>query len=106
MNLVLNAIEASPPESVVVLHVQAPGRRRVAIDVRDQGAGIPPDQLESIFHPFFTTKESGTGLGLALVHQMIVEHGGEITVESRVGAGTVFRVLLPAADVTLRNTGT
>jgi signal transduction histidine kinase len=106
MNLVLNAIEASPPERAVVLHVHAPGRGRVAIEVRDQGPGIPPDQLESIFHPFFTTKESGTGLGLALVHQMIVEHGGEITVESRVGAGSVFRVLLPATDLTLRNTGT
>ena len=60
------------------------------------GAGIPADQLETIFVPFYTTKETGTGLGLALVHQMVVEHGGEITVDSTVGRGTVFRVTLPA----------
>ena len=64
--------------------------------MHDQGPGIPADQLEDIFHPFFTTKESGTGLGLALVHQMVVEHGGEITVESEVGRGTIFHVTLPA----------
>ena len=78
----------------------------VVMEVRDHGAGIPADQLEHIFHPFFTTKETGTGLGLALVHQMVVDHGGEIAVESTVGQGTVFRVTLPAAQVELKRTGT
>ena len=69
----------------------------VVLEVSDDGAGIRADQLEDIFLPFFTTKDTGTGLGLALVHQMVVEHGGEITVESQVGEGTTFRVTLPAA---------
>lgn len=69
----------------------------VVLEVRDQGPGIQPEQIEDIFLPFFTTKDTGTGLGLALVHQMVVEHGGEITVESSIGSGTTFRVTLPAA---------
>jgi signal transduction histidine kinase len=100
LNLLLNAIEASPSEGHVHLSVNA--RRpvlgdtlTVAIDVYDEGPGIPKERLEDIFHPFFTTKETGTGLGLALVHQMVVEHGGEITVESELGHGTVFHVVFP-----------
>jgi two-component system, NtrC family, sensor kinase len=97
LNLLLNAIESSAPGSPVALEVRAL-RDVVVLEVRDHGAGIPADQLETIFHPFFTTKESGTGLGLALVHQMIVEHGGQITVESVIGHGTTFRVTLPRAQ--------
>ena len=78
----------------------------VVLEVRDDGPGIPADQLENIFHPFYTTKETGTGLGLALVHQMVVEHGGVITVESTVGRGSVFLVTLPTAPVALARTGT
>jgi signal transduction histidine kinase len=96
LNLVLNAIEASPPEGQVYLSVQAAGEG-VVLEVRDEGQGIPPDKLDDIFHPFFTTKETGTGLGLPLVHQLVVEHGGEIAVESQVDQGTVFRVTLPVA---------
>jgi len=106
LNLLLNAIESSPANGHVRLAV-AHGPRAIVLEVRDQGTGIPPEQLESIFHPFFTTKESGTGLGLALVHQMVVEHGGEITVESTVGRGTTFRVTLPVGQVSeLARTGT
>jgi signal transduction histidine kinase len=105
LNLVLNAIDASPSDRRVTLTLFLGRRDMVTLEVRDEGAGIPPDQLESIFHPFFTTKEQGTGLGLSLVHQMVVEHGGEITVESQVGQGTVFRVLLPVSEA-LRPTGT
>jgi signal transduction histidine kinase len=104
LNLVLNAIEASPSDRTVTLMLYLGRRDMVTLEVRDEGAGIPPDQLESIFHPFFTTKEQGTGLGLSLVHQMVVEHGGEISVESQLGQGTVFRVLLPVAEA-LRPTG-
>jgi signal transduction histidine kinase len=105
LNLLLNAIEASPAGGEVTLRVRSIGAN-VVVEVQDQGVGIPPDQLDNIFEPFFTTKETGTGLGLALVHQMIVEHGGSITVDSEVGRGTVFRVSLPATDVPLRRTGT
>jgi len=108
LNLVLNAIEASPPNARVTVGVRTPrtGHDRVIIEVRDEGAGIPPDKLKTIFHPFFTTKEKGTGLGLALVHQMVVEHGGEIVVESEPGRGSVFRVTLPTESVALAQTGT
>jgi len=102
LNLLLNAIEASPRAAHVHLAVDlrpAPGSGwTVVIEVHDEGRGIPKEQLEDIFHPFFTTKESGTGLGLALVHQMVVEHGGEITVDSQAGQGTVFRVVLPVVQ--------
>ncbi len=105
LNLILNAIDASPAGSQVTLAVRARDEGMVAIEIRDCGAGIPRENLESIFEPFFTTKETGTGLGLCLVHQMVVEHGGEISVESEVGRGTVFLVTLPFATVELRRTG-
>jgi signal transduction histidine kinase len=106
LNLALNAIEASPAGAQVTLEVASAPHGQVAFEVRDHGAGIPADQLESIFHPFFTTKEQGTGLGLSLVHQMVVEHGGDITVDSEVGKGTTFRVTLPGAETSLQRTGT
>ena len=80
----------------------------VELSVSDEGPGIPPEQRDDIFHPFFTTKETGVGLGLALVHQMVVEHEGEITVASEVGRGSVFRVTLPVgrpAEIRLASTG-
>jgi signal transduction histidine kinase len=108
LNLLLNAIEVSPPGTTVRISVRLGEEPppRVVVEVGDEGPGIPADHLEDIFHPFFTTKETGVGLGLALVHQMVVEHGGEITVESEVGRGACFRVVLPVEDVALRRTGT
>ena len=110
LNLLLNAIESSSGGGRVTLDVRGgallESTPAVVLEVRDRGPGIPADQLEHIFHPFYTTKETGTGLGLALVHQMVVDHGGEIAVESSVGEGTVFRVTLPAAQIELRRTGT
>jgi signal transduction histidine kinase len=69
----------------------------VLVEVSDTGAGIPRENLTRIFEPFFTTKslETGTGLGLSICHRIVAEHGGEITVESRSGRGTTFRVSLP-----------
>jgi len=106
LNLILNAIESSAPGAHVRLEMRPGTADGVVLEVRDEGAGIAPEQLETIFHPFFTTKETGTGLGLTLVHQMVVEHGGEITVESELGRGTVFRVALPGARLALAATGT
>ena len=70
----------------------------VAIDVIDRGSGIPPEVLPFVFEPFFTTKHSGegTGLGLASVQQTVRRHGGRVEVESTVGVGSTFTVLLPA----------
>jgi len=106
VNLLLNAIETGAPGGHVWLEARPAPPASVVLEVRDDGPGIPANQLENIFHPFFTTKETGTGLGLALVHQMVVEHGGEITVESTVGRGSAFRVTLPTAPVALACTGT
>ena len=106
LNLLLNAIEMSAPGTTVKLLVRTSEEPppRVVVEVHDQGPGIPADRLEDIFHPFFTTKQTGVGLGLALVHQMVVEHGGEITVDSEVGKGSVFRITLPLEDVALQRT--
>jgi len=67
----------------------------VDILISDTGMGIPKDLMEKIFLPFYTTKPRGTGMGLALVHKIILAHGGTIKVESREGAGTTFKVYLP-----------
>jgi len=67
----------------------------VEISVIDRGAGIAPQDLESIFNPFFTTKKEGLGLGLAIVSKIVDLHGGKMAVESEPGKGSVFRVYLP-----------
>jgi signal transduction histidine kinase len=70
----------------------------IEITVSDTGTGIAPEELELIFNPFFTTKSQGTGLGLSIVYQIIKEHGGQINVQSELGKGTEFKILLPAAS--------
>ena len=93
-NLLLNAAQASPPKgSVTVKTRQVNGT--VEIAVIDRGSGINPKDVESIFNPFFTTKSSGVGLGLAIVSKIVDEHGGKISVESTPGDGSVFRIYLP-----------
>jgi len=69
----------------------------VDVVVGDEGAGIPPENLERIFEPFFTTKARGTGLGLAITKRIVEQHHGRIMVESEVGRGTAFTVRLPVA---------
>jgi signal transduction histidine kinase len=71
-------------------------RKCVRISVTDTGHGIAAEKLPEIFTPFFTTKPEGCGLGLAVVHSIIEEHGGEIDVSSIAGQGTTFTVSLPA----------
>ncbi|MEP7367945.1 MAG: ATP-binding protein, partial [Acidobacteriota bacterium] len=94
-NLLLNAAQASPSEGVITLKTRA-AAETVEIAVIDRGSGISPENLESIFNPFFTTKPTGTGLGLGIVSRIVDEHGGKLAVESKLGEGSVFRVLLPA----------
>ena len=65
------------------------------MEIVDTGAGMPAGTIDRIFTPFFTTKEHGTGLGLALTHKIIEDHGGSIMVSSTLGVGTAFRILLP-----------
>jgi signal transduction histidine kinase len=68
---------------------------QVEVSVIDQGCGIPPNQIETIFNPFVTTKQDGVGLGLAIVSKIVDGHGGKISVESEPGKGSTFRVRLP-----------
>src|SRR5437660_12594215 len=93
-NLLLNAAHASPSGGVITVKTRRVDST-VEISVIDRGSGIDPKNLESIFNPFFTTKPEGVGLGLAIVSKIVDEHGGQITVESTPGEGTVFRVYLP-----------
>jgi len=100
-NLLLNAAQASPPQGSVTVKTRQLGTTAegdtVEISVIDRGSGIAPKDRESIFNPFFTTKSSGVGLGLAIVSKIVDEHGGKITVESEAGRGSVFRVQVPMA---------
>ena len=108
LNLLLNALDAMPNgNGIIRIHTRLlpyAGRTSwVQLQVEDEGCGIAPDHLEHIFDPFFTTKHSnsasdGAGLGLTTAHQIVREHGGTVTVESRVGAGSTFSVHLPAPD--------
>jgi signal transduction histidine kinase len=101
VNLLQNAAEAAGPEGVV--HIEADERladdganRRVVVRVRDNGPGIPDDVRADLFQPFFTTKETGTGLGLALAKKIITHHGGSLCLLHSGPTGTVFEVSLPA----------
>lgn len=78
-----------------VLKVGEKKKQVIRVDVEDTGSGIPEEDLPNLFTPFFTTKASGTGLGLALCHQIVEEHGGNLRVKSEPGQGTVLSVFLP-----------
>ncbi len=95
LNLLRNSREAMPGGGTVTVSARrAPGA--VEVTVRDTGGGIPPGDLPRIFEAFYSTKERGTGLGLAFAQQVVKEHGGAIRCESAVGRGTAFTVRLPA----------
>jgi PAS domain S-box-containing protein len=106
-NLVMNAVQAMPEggviridaENVVLLNaiVPLPPGRYVKLSFKDQGVGIAPQHLAKVFDPYFTTKQKGSGLGLATTYSIIKRHGGYIAVESEVGIGSTFMVYLPAS---------
>ncbi len=101
LNILLNAIEATDEGGMVGVEIRTfateKGERFVQVEIRDTGRGIPEEHLDNIFTPFFTTKKKGSGLGLSNAHQIIQEHGGTITVESRVGKGSSFCINLPVS---------
>jgi signal transduction histidine kinase len=99
LNLFLNAADAMPEGGELHVALVPLGDRNVAVDVADTGSGISEADVTKIFDPFFTTKEAGegNGLGLSVALGIVAEHGGTITVESRPGRGTRFRVVLPLA---------
>ena len=108
-NLVINANQAMTEggtiqvaaENLIIDNGQGfpfkPGRY-IRITIKDQGVGIAKDHLLKLFDPYYTTKQEGSGLGLATTHSIIKKHGGHITVESQLGVGTTFHVYLPASD--------
>ncbi|MEK7825635.1 MAG: ATP-binding protein [Nitrospirota bacterium] len=103
-NIVQNAVEAMPGGGMLDIRVKTGlaskeiGSRRLEIFISDTGSGIPKDRLDKIFLPFFTTKEKGTGLGLALAHKVVISHNGRIEVESQEGKGSVFRLYIPFTE--------
>ncbi len=99
-NLIINAHQAMSTGGIITLtatNVHEPSDRHVCISVQDQGTGIAPENLDKIFDPYFTTKETGSGLGLATTYAIITKHNGSIKVESQLGKGTTFTITLPAA---------
>jgi len=97
MNLILNGIQATPSEGSVELSAMR-NENGVTLSVKDSGSGISPEDRERIFDPYFTTKQSGTGLGLTLARQIIEAHGGKISVESAKDRGSTFTLWLPGGD--------
>jgi signal transduction histidine kinase len=98
LNLLSNAAQAIESEQgTITLTTRRDDDAHVAVEIEDNGKGIPPDVLPRIFDPFFTTKDvgQGTGLGLSIVYKIVTDHGGKITVDSAVGIGTKFKLVLP-----------
>ena len=97
VNLLTNAIHATPPGGSIILRTNlTPDEKNIIIQVEDTGKGIPPEFLEHIFDPFFSTKGTeGTGLGLSISYGIVRKHKGTIEVESKVGVGTTFTIKLP-----------
>ncbi len=100
-NLVINAVQAMPDGGIVTIsaeNVDTPlGQRYVRIAVADTGTGIPESHLQKIFDPYFTTKQKGSGLGLATSYSIIRKHGGKLRAVSTLGKGSTFFISLPAA---------
>jgi signal transduction histidine kinase len=105
MNLIINAHHAMNDGGDLTVRTGTVPDDRVFVEISDTGCGIAPEDINRIFDPFFTTKEEGkgTGLGLAVSRNIIDNHGGEIGVQSRLGLGTTFRLILPKVPVTEPN---
>lgn len=102
-NVLVNAVQASPPAGEVscrITRVRHDGTSFVRLSIRDRGVGIDPSVADRIFDPFVTTKDSGTGLGLATSYRVVSEHHGRLTFDTAVNEGTTFHIDIPAADPT------
>ena len=98
LNLLINAIQAIPDVGTIVVSVKPEDSDQISIKVIDDGIGVAPDDITKVFDPFFSTKPTGTGLGLAMVHRIVDAHHGTITFESRLGKGTVVEIRLPVVQ--------
>jgi signal transduction histidine kinase len=102
LNLILNALQAMQNDGVLTVRtalVEKEGVKWARVSIADTGPGIPAQILSKIFTPFFTTKAQGTGLGLAICHKLVTQHGGELSVVSEDGLGTIFTVDLPITEL-------
>jgi len=100
-NVIINAIQAMKGGGTLLINTdqrQVDGQQVVHVMIGDSGPGIPPEDLERIFTPFFTTKTQGTGLGLAICRQLVEHQGGKIKVVSRLGEGTRVTIELPVPE--------
>jgi len=98
INLIKNAIDAMPSQGgniFIGTHIEG---EYITISIQDEGCGIPPDQVKKLGQPFFTTKDTGTGLGLMVSYNIIAKHGGAIEVNSTEGKGTTFTIMLPYVE--------
>ncbi len=101
LNLILNAADAMPKGGTLRLSAgveEVAGEHFLVLAVRDNGQGMTPDQLANLFAPFLTYKDSGTGIGLAIVKKIMENHQGKVEVESRIGQGTKFTLLFPMSE--------
>jgi signal transduction histidine kinase len=103
LNLMINAVDAMPAGGVLAVSVgRAPEGDALLVTVADTGKGMSPEDIESAFEPYYSTKDTGLGLGLALTRKIVGDHGGSIMLDSSPGRGTTARIVLPA---TTRATG-
>jgi len=101
MNILINAVQAMQERGTITITTRhSAADNSVEVLISDTGCGVPPDKIDKLFHPFFTTKESGqgTGLGLSIAYGIITSHHGSISVESEVGKGSTFKTRLPIAS--------
>lgn len=98
LNLMINAVDAMPQGGLLSLSVRRgrePGGDVILVTVKDTGRGMTPEEVKTAFEPYFSTKETGLGLGLALTHKIVGDHGGSISLDSAPGNGTTARIVLP-----------
>jgi len=102
LNILLNAVEATSESGKITVKtrsfIKPGGEPYIQVECTDTGCGIPPEHIEQIFNPFFTTKSTGSGLGLSISHQIIQDHRGYIDVESQWGKGASFFINLPVSQ--------
>jgi PAS domain S-box-containing protein len=113
INVIANAVDAMEGGGTLTLRVAWAGRaegmrdrrlggaRQVVVEIGDTGPGIRPEDGERLFNPFFTTKERGTGLGLAVTHKIVEDHSGVIDFQTALGIGTTFRIILPLTPLVI-----
>ena len=97
LNFILNSVQAMPEGGELRITTKN-ADKGIEISISDTGMGIPEEEHQKIFQPFYTTKKDGTGLGLSISYGIIKGHGGEIFVKSSQGSGATFRISLPAGQ--------